>query len=98
MAPNYNDLIKRIEELEAWKAQKERQQLSFPLDNASLGVLNQAFYTYEFDQFRVRDVFFTVTTSGTTTQGQLRYFNDGVSQNFRAQAGSFTGTVDLTAV
>ena len=33
------DLLKRVEELEAWKAAREAQQLSFPLDFTSQQIL-----------------------------------------------------------
>jgi hypothetical protein len=40
---NEQDLIKRIEALEAWKKKKEMQQISFPLDVQSIDVLNRYF-------------------------------------------------------
>lgn len=40
---NEQDLIKRIEALEAWKKKKEIQQISFPLDTQSIDVLNRYF-------------------------------------------------------
>lgn len=37
------DLIKRIEALEKWKVQRERQQITFPLDSQSIKVLGENF-------------------------------------------------------
>jgi len=37
------DLLKRIEALEQWKEQKERQQVVYPLDDESLSTLNKYF-------------------------------------------------------
>lgn len=37
------DLIRRIEQLEEWKAKKEKQQISFPVDEASKIALGVAF-------------------------------------------------------
>lgn len=42
MDPN-KDLIARLERLEQWKAQKERQQLSYPMDPTSVAVLQNYF-------------------------------------------------------
>lgn len=36
-------LQKRIEELEKWKSEKERQQIKFPLDINSINILNKYF-------------------------------------------------------
>lgn len=37
------DLIKRIEQLEEWKSAKEKQQINFPVDEASKISLGAAF-------------------------------------------------------
>lgn len=37
------DLIKRIQELEKWKAERERQQITFPLDFPSIDILSKYF-------------------------------------------------------
>lgn len=49
------DLIKRIEVLEKYKADREQQQITLPLDQQSIDILNQYF-------FRVKDIYvYTVT-------------------------------------
>lgn len=41
MNPDYQKLLQRVEALEKWKAQKERQQISYPLDIQSQEVLGK---------------------------------------------------------
>lgn len=43
MQPDIQQLTRRIEELEKWKEQKMRQQLSFPLDQQSKDVIQRDF-------------------------------------------------------
>jgi hypothetical protein len=43
MKPDYQKLLQRVETLEKWKAQKERQQISYPLDVQSQSILNKYF-------------------------------------------------------
>jgi len=49
---NEQDLIRRIEALEKWKAERERQQITLPLDQQSLNVLNRYFLALT-DNYRV---------------------------------------------
>lgn len=43
MTPEYQKLLQRVEALEKWKAQKERQQISYPLDTQSQTILQKYF-------------------------------------------------------
>jgi hypothetical protein len=93
-------LEKQVAELLSWKAVKDRQQLSFPLDSQSIKVLNQTMRLEKFDRLNVRDIYFTATNTSPTVAGQMRFYNDGATQNMRINTTYtvFTGTVDLTAV
>lgn len=93
-------LTKQVEELLQWKEERERQQLSFPLDSQSIKVLNQTMRIEKFDRLNVRDIYFTATKTSPTVAGQMRFYNDGATQNMRINTTYtvFTGTVDLTAV
>jgi hypothetical protein len=90
----------QVAELLEWKALKEKRQLSFPLDTQSIRVLNQTMRTEKFDRLNVRDIYFTATNTSPTVAGQMRFYNDGATQNMRINTTYtvFTGTVDLTAV
>jgi len=96
----FETLQSQVAELLAWKKQKERQQLSFPIDVPSMQALNQAFRSTYFDRINVTDIFFQATEESPTIEGQMRFFNDRTTQTFRGTttAGVFTGTFDLTAV
>jgi hypothetical protein len=91
---------KQVAELLQWREDKKRQQLSFPIDVASMQALNEAFRTTRFDRINITDIYFSATESSPTVPGQMRFFNNGATQNFRGNTtGSvFTGTFDLTAV
>lgn len=43
MPQDYQKLLKRVEELEKWKAEKIRQQISYPLDTQSQNILGKYF-------------------------------------------------------
>lgn len=90
----------QVAELMAWKKAKERQQLTFPIDVASMQALNEAFRTTFFDRVNVTDIFFQATQESPTVAGQMRFFNDRATQTFRGTTtvGVFTGSFDLTAV
>lgn len=90
----------QVEELLAWKKKKENMQLSFPLDTQSIKVLNNTMRLEKFDRLNVRDIYFTATNTSPTVAGQMRFYNDGATQNMRINTTYtvFTGTVDLTAV
>lgn len=90
----------QVAELLEWKKQKERQQLSLPLDVGSIQVLSEALKGTVLERINVRDIYFQATLESPTEEGQMRYYNDRTTQNFRMTTtkGVFTGTVDLTAV
>lgn len=95
----------QVKELMEWKAKKEKQQLVFPIDYKSMQALNNAFRETEFAQINVTDVFFKATTSNPTKRGQMRYFDDLTTQNFRVMTSKnppdeedFSGSIDLTAL
>src|SRR3990167_6286370 len=95
------ELLKsQVEELLSWKELKEKRQLTFPLDTQSIKVLNNTMRNDKFDRLNVRDIYFTATTTSPTVAGQMRFYNDGATQNMRINTTYtvFTGTVDLTAV
>lgn len=90
----------QVAELLEWKKQREHQQLSMPLDIGSIRVLSEALRSTVLDRINVVDIFFQATLESPTEEGQMRYFNNRTTQNFRMTTtkGVFTGTVDLTAV
>ena len=90
----------QLADLVAWKSEKEKQQLHFPLDIASVQALNEVLRSVVIDRLNVRDIFFQATQESPTENGQMRYFNDRSTQTFRMTTtkGVFTGSVDLTAV
>ena len=53
-----NDLIRRIEALEQWKRDREEQQITFPLDEASIDVINRYF-------MRVKDIYSYEAAAGS---------------------------------
>lgn len=95
-----SNLEKQVAELLAWQKKREERQLSFPLDSQSIRVLNQTMRLEKFDRLNVRDIYFTATNTSPTVAGQMRFYNDGATQNMRINTTYtvFTGTVDLTAV
>jgi oxalate decarboxylase/phosphoglucose isomerase-like protein (cupin superfamily) len=91
---------KDIQELKEWKALKERQQLQSPLDPTSVKVLSETLKTVKLERLNVRDIYFEATNSSPTTAGQMRFFNNGATQQMRINTtwSVFVGSVDLTAV
>jgi hypothetical protein len=96
----FNDLKAQVRELTGWKKQKERQQLKAPLDVQSIAVLEESMRDAQLERINVRDIFFKPTQDSPVEQGQMRFFDDGSTQTFRATTtkGVFTGSIDLTAV
>ena len=96
----FNQMKAQISELLQWKKQKERQQLSMPLDIPSIQVLSETLRGAVIDRLNVRDIFFQATQESPTEEGQMRFFNDRSTQTFRGTTtkGVFTGSFDLTAV
>lgn len=90
-----NQLLQRIEELEKWKAEKERQQIKFPLDITSQQVLANYFMQI------------TGSVASAITGASSRYFleylgkqgpyNFSVSQNTYVPYTVNTGTNIFTA-
>lgn len=76
-------LQRQVGELTQWKKEKERQQLTFPLDVASLQTLNQGFKAISFDRINVTDIYFTSVEEGATVPGQMRFFNDRTTPSYR---------------
>jgi len=104
--PN-QDLQKRVIELERqvqtllkWKEQREKQQLVYPIDKPSMNALDNAFRNFVFTGVRTKDIFFSPQLTSPTIEGQMRFYNDLTTQNFRCTTttGVFTGSIDLTAV
>ena len=93
-------LKEQVAELMVWKEKRENSQLTFPLDERSISALNQTMRVQKFDRLNVRDIYFTATNTSPTVAGQMRFYNDGATQNMRINTTwtVFTGTVDLTAV
>lgn len=96
----FNKLKAQVAELVAWKEEKEKNQLHFPLDIQSVQVLNEAFRSARFDRINVLDIFFQASLESPVEEGQMRFFNDRATQTFRGVTtkGVFTGSFDLTAV
>ncbi len=95
-----NTLKAQVQELLQWKKEREQQQLRLPLDVGSIQVLSEALRSTVLDRINVRDIFFQATQESPTEEGQMRFFNNRTTQNFRCTTtkGVFTGTIDLTAV
>jgi len=98
-------LERQVKELLEWKKQRERQQIKYPLDIESMKALNEAMSSFIFTRVNLLDAYFSPQLTSPTTRGQMRYFDDLTTQNFRVRtstnppdAADFTGTIDLTAV
>lgn len=77
----FNDMINKVNEMYAFFQMKKNQQLSFPLDPASLGVLNEAFKTNYFDSIKVRELYLKSGDSvNPVTEGQIRYHENAGTQ------------------
>jgi hypothetical protein len=101
----FESLKRQVQELTEWKRNKERQQLSMPLDVGSVQVLSEALKGTILERINVRDIFFQATQESPKTEGQMRYYNNRVTQTFRCctttnppSSSNFTGTINLTAV
>lgn len=94
----FERMKREIAELRRWKEQKTQQQLSMPLDNASLGVLNDAFYRYEFDRIKLINLFFrTGNAQNPTENGQMTYYDSG-TVGIRTRIDGFNFQIDQTGV
>lgn len=96
----FQDMQRELAELRKWKEEREKNQLTFPLDNSSVKAITEALRTTVLDRINVVDIFFQATRESPTEEGQMRFFNDRSTQTFRCTTtkGVFTGTIDLTAV
>jgi len=93
-------LERQVAVLIKWKEEREKNQLKYPLDKATMYALDNAFRNFTFTGISVKDVFFSPQLTNPTAEGQMRFYNDLTTQNFRCTttAGVFTGSIDLTAV
>lgn len=74
------------------------QQLMMPLDNASLGVLNDAFYRYEFDRLKLVNLFFrTGNAQNPIEDGQMTYYDSG-TVGFRTRIDGFNFQITQSGV
>jgi hypothetical protein len=62
---------------------------------SSVSLGNSTFY---WDNLYVETIFFHARTGTPSTAGQFFYYSSGGTQQFRANAGGFQGSVDLTAI
>lgn len=99
------ELKRQVKELLEWKKQRERQQFKYPIDVESMKALNEAMVSFVFTRVNMYDAFFQPQLSSPKTRGQMRYFDDLTTQNFRVRTSTnppdvadFTGTINLTAV
>lgn len=59
----FENMKREVQELRDWKQLKERQQIMLPLDEASLGTLNQALYNRTIDRLTVKDLRYNSLTA-----------------------------------
>lgn len=93
------DALKReVAQMRLELDQRKLQQLMMPLDNASLGVLNEAFYRYEFDRLKLVNLFFrTGNAQNPVEDGQMTYYDSG-TVGFRTRIDGFNFQIDQTGV
>jgi hypothetical protein len=99
-------LERQVDELLKWKEAREKQQLTLPIDYASMKALDNAFREFKFNRINVVSVFFTSTSNiARTVKGQMTYYDDLTTQNFLCTTTTnppngtdFTGRINLTAV
>lgn len=96
----FNAMEQKVNELYEFMQDKKRNQLSLPLDIASMQAIAEGLKSIIVERLNVRDIFFQATQESPTEEGQMRFFNDRATQTFRVTTtkGVFTGTIDLTAV
>lgn len=100
------ELKRQVKELMKWKEDRERQQLTMPIDYASMKALDNAFREFKFTEFNVKSIILVPTASILRTRkGMIAYYDDLGTQNFLMtttvnppDAANFTGRVDLIAV
>ena len=99
-------LKEQVRGLLDWKAEREKQQLTLPLDYNSLRALDNAFREFKFTEINVKTIILQPTTTILRTRkGMIAYYDDLTTQNFLftttvnpPDAADFTGRADLTAV
>lgn len=81
----FEEMIRKVDELYKWMQDRKRQQLTLPLDIASVSVLNEAFRSRYFDVVKTRELFlkpgFSVNPS---VEGQIVYHENSGTQEIRA--------------
>ena len=89
-----------FEELMRFMNERRSQQLTMPLDLASMQAIVEGFRTTIIERLNVRDIYFQATQESPTENGQMRFYDDRTTQNMRicTTKGVFVGSVDLTAV
>lgn len=100
------ELQRQVKELMEWKKERESQQLTLPIDYASMKALDNAFREYHFQRINVKEVILQpVTNIIRNVKGRICYYDDLGTQNFLMtttvnppDGADFTGRVDLTAV
>ncbi len=74
MKEEIEQLKREIAELQKWKEDKERQQLSLPLDPASLQILSQALISGQIDKVILKSLFLKTNASDEPlVDGQIVY-------------------------
>lgn len=93
------DALKReVAQMRLELDQRKLQQLMMPLDNASLGVLNEAFYRYEFDRLKLVNLFFrTGNAQNPVEDGQMTYYDSG-TVGFRTRIDGFNFQITQSGV
>ena len=81
----FNEMIRKVDELYRWMEDRKRQQLTFPLDLTSVNVLNEAFRTKYFDVVKTRELFLKPGLSvSPSVEGQIVYNENGGTQQIQA--------------
>lgn len=93
------DALKReVAQMRLELDQRKLQQLMMPLDTASLGVLNDAFYRYEFDRLKLVNLFFrTGNAQNPIENGQMTYYDSG-TVGFRTRINGFNFQITQSGV
>lgn len=92
-------VFEKVEELTRFMNDKKTQQLTMPLDLASMQAIVEGLRSTVIEKLNVRDIYFQATQQNPTENGQMRFYDDRTTQNMRicTTKGVFVGSVDLTA-
>ena len=96
----------QISDLLKWKEEREKQQLTLPIDYQSMKALDNAFREFKFTEISVTSIYLQpVTNIVRNKKGLIAYYDDLGTQNFICtttvnppDASDFTGRINLTAV